>query len=186
MRNHTALLTIAIVMYAPVALAQSAAAQKTPPAKALDSPPAAAIAAPADRTPPSQAALVATNSPQSGAVRMLKTRDVITDDDLQAMRSGVAIDYLWSEAKVPASVNPVLCDRACEAEARAAAGMSRSPNSEWQAQFAAARIDLAADKEWRVAYLDGLSKAHQYCVFRGQSNTALAAPASDTTGQQYV
>lgn len=136
-----------------------------------------------------QDALVASNASQPGTIGMSPARDVITDDDLQAMRSGVAINYLWSQTKVPPSVNPAVCDRDCESEARAAAGMSRSPNSEWQAQFAAARIDLAADKEWRAAYLDGLLKAHQYCVFRHQGNSALmnqSGSALSGEREQYV
>lgn len=211
MRKRFAALTIALCAAATVAIAQQAtkttpAAQVTGAARvssiAKDSAKTArtaAITASISSAPTVQvssepvtgaspSALLAANSSQN-AVRMLPAQDVITDDDLRAMRSGVAINYLWTETKVPPSVNPAFCDRDCEAEARAAAGMARSPNREWQAQFTAARIDLAADQQWRAAYIDGLQKAQQYCVFRRQQINPLAnKPGSDATGEgeEYV
>lgn len=218
MRNHIAVLTFALCATVSVAAAQQAKgvgaslqAPRTAPAAHAAQPavsssalkPAAVAGAAAARdasgasvsaastdpaTEASASTLEATNTPQVSTVRMLPAQDVITDDDLNAMRSGVAINYLWTETKVAPAVNPALCDRDCEAETRAAAGMARSPNREWQDQFMAARIDLAADKQWRAAYIEALQKAQQYCVFRGQENAALWTAPGSTSGEreQYV
>jgi hypothetical protein len=138
------------------------------------------------QSPQPQPILAASTSAGTGWT--LPNHDVITDDDVAAMRSGVAISYLWSPTTVRPGINPVKCDAACEAETRAAAGMSQSPEAAWEEQFSAARTDLEADGQWRAAYLDGLQQAHQYCVFREQQGSAVPNTASQPTDErgQYV
>ncbi|GEM_PF-4338397 len=141
----------------------------------------------AGRAPAQSPQLLATSNPAATGWT-LRNHDVITDDDLAAMRSGVAITYLWSPTEVDPGTNPAQCDADCEAETRAAAGMSRSLEAAWQEQFSAARVDLAADAQWRAAYLEGLQQAHQYCLFREQQGSAVANAANQPADEreQYV
>lgn len=151
---------------------------------AAGSPPQARATAKSDPAPHS--VLVATNP--ANTKWTLQPHGVITDDDLAAMRTGVAINYLWSETKMQPSTDPSFCDAGCEIEARAEAGMNATSSAEWHGQVEAARADLAGDGEWRAAYLDGLQKAHQYCVFHSQPNNVVGGPAARSGGdrEQYA
>lgn len=111
-------------------------------------------------------------SPNSNLQAMVREHAVITSDDLAAMKFSTAEVFIPTEFTDQPVVNPALCDVGCEAEARAAAGMTHVPDGEWDAQFQAARMDLAGDKEWGQAYADGMQRLHSYCVFQDQARKA--------------
>lgn len=110
---------------------------------------------------------------------MLKAHRVITTDDIEAAQAGAAHQFQSKEFAEEASRDPALCDAECAAEARTELGMGPSQEGEWQAQLAAARQALAADREWRRVYIDGFDKVHRYCVFRDQIRKAPPPSGSD-------
>lgn len=114
-------------------------------------------------------ALSSENRPSNSNLQaIVREHAVITSDDLVAMKFNTAEVFIPTEFTDQPVVSPALCDAGCEAQARAAAGMSHMQDSAWEAQFQAARIDLASDREWGQAYADGMQRLHSYCVFQKQ------------------
>ncbi len=132
-------------------------------------------------------------APNPNLQAVLQEHPVITTDDLREMRFNFAEVFIPTEFTNQPVVNPALCDAGCEVEARAAAGMDHVPDRAWEAQFAAARMDLAGDQEWRKDYADGMQRLHSYCVFQRQAKKAFphaanggASPNQREQWQQYV
>jgi hypothetical protein len=109
---------------------------------------------------------------------MVHEHAVITSDDLTAMKFSTAEVFIPTEFTDQPVVNPALCDVGCEAESRAAAGMNHVRDTAWEAQFQAARMDLAADREWGRDYADGVQRLHSYCVFQVQAKKAFPRGAA--------
>jgi hypothetical protein len=117
---------------------------------------------------------------------MVREHAVITSDDLVTMKFNTAEVFIPTEFTDQPVVNPALCDARCEAEARAAAGMSRAQDSAWEAQFQAARMDLAGDREWGQAYADGMQRLHSYCVFQAQAKKAFPRGNDPASRDQHA
>lgn len=111
--------------------------------------------------------------------QMLKSHEVITTDDLKATQFGAARKFQSTEISEAPSRDPAQCDAECAAEAREELGMGPSQEGEWQAQLAAARQTLAADNEWRSAYVGAFDQVHRYCVFQDQVRKAPAPSGTD-------
>lgn len=109
---------------------------------------------------------------------------VITSDDLVAMKFSTAEVFIPTEFTDQPAVDPALCDTGCEAEARSAAGMSHVRDTDWEAQFQAARVDLASDRAWGTAYADGMQRLHSYCVFQDQAKKAFPRDSGQPSQEQ--
>jgi hypothetical protein len=166
-------------------MAAALAALSLAPARA----PAQSAAAPASATPkesrsagpstPAPATSPAKNQADANLQKLLKTHKVITTDDLEAADTGPAVHFDAKEYTRQPSRDGTVCDADCAAEARADVGMGPSQEGEWQAQLSAARLSLAADREWREAYFDGFRKVHNYCVFQDQQQKAPPPTGND-------
>ncbi len=122
---------------------------------------------------------------------IVREHAVITSDDLAAMKFNTAEVFIPTEFTDQPAVDPALCGSRCEAQARSAAGMTHVQDAEWEAQFQAARIDLASNRAWGQAYADGMQRLHSYCVFQDQARKAFprgtgASPAQRAEWTQYV
>ena len=116
--------------------------------------------------------------------KLLAAHQVITTDDLTSQHTAAATHQSTARASEAPTSDPALCDAECAAEARDDLGMGPRQEGEWQAQLAAARHNLATDKAWREAYLDGLQKVHMYCVFHDQLRKAALPSGNEYQEQQ--
>ena len=154
---------------------QAPAGHVATPAQPSSTGAVAVSSAPAAPVAPASAALVLSaenRSSSSNLQTMVREHAVITSDDLVAMKFNTAEVFIPTEFTDQPVVDPALCDAGCEAQARAAVGMSHVQDGAWEAQFQAARMDLAADREWGQEYADGIQRLHSYCVFQAQAKKA--------------
>lgn len=113
---------------------------------------------------------------------MVHEHAVITSDDLLAMKFNTAEVFIPTEFTDQPVVDAAFCDSGCEAEARGAAGMNHVQDAAWEAQFQAAKMDLAADRNWGQTYADEMQRLHSYCVFQEQAKKAF--PRGDDSASQ--
>jgi hypothetical protein len=161
----------------PAGVSQAAAGQRAmaaQPSSAASVPMSAGAvsSAPAAQTGTAPVLSAENTTSNSNLQAMVRQHAVITSDDLVAMKFNTAEVFIPTEFTDQPVVDPALCDAGCEAQVRAAAGMSHVRDAEWEAQFQAARMDLAADRDWDHAYADGMQRLHSYCVFQEQAKKA--------------
>jgi hypothetical protein len=204
MRLHTYLLTVALcagtagVAFAQVpgnraattqstGLSQATTGQQTLPPQPTSAGTVGVSAATGSSAPVAPAGAIPVLSAENTGSNpnlqaMVREHAVITSDDLVAMKFNTAEVFIPTEFTDQPVVDPALCDAGCEAEARAAAGMNHVQDGAWEAQFQAARMDLAADRDWGQAYADGMQRLHSYCVFQQQAKKAF--PRGNDTASQ--
>ena len=121
----------------------------------------------------------ADSAPATSQSQPPKPHKVITNDDIAADHARALGKGAGGGKAGPQVPESSACDAGCAAEARDMSGYGPEHEGEWQFLLAAARRNLAADKQWAAAQRELANAVQNLCTFEYQQQVAVPPSGSD-------